>query len=364
MNRSLRRLAGPALLASLLLLGACSGSSGDGGADGGATEPAAVDTSAVLAELADEVIIPGYEELDGRAATLSSALDGLCTTPSAGALDAARQAWREAISAYQRTRAGAVGPADELRLMSAVAFDARPSLIDDLLAGTDPVDADALAGEGAAVRGLFAIEHALFGEGSDALATATAPSRRCEYLAGASLLVHDAASEVAEAWTVGDARDRFVAGLDGGPDSTVAQLLNEVSRRLDTVDTMGLRDLAGASTLEDLDEDRRDGPAAYGLAQHRAITEGVTLVLGDGSKGLSVLIVDADADLGRRVQDARVAAASTMSALPDAVADAFADPDAVDAASEAVAALKVLVSTEVASELGVTITFSDSDGDA
>jgi predicted lipoprotein len=359
-NRSTLRIAAAALIASAVVLTACSGSSGSSGT--GASEGA--DATTVLEGLADDVIVPGYEELSGRTATLSSAIDGLCTTPSDGALEAARDAWREAISAYQRTRAGAVGPADELRLMSSVAFDARPALIDDLLAGTDPLDAEALAGEGSAVRGLYAIEHALFAPGSDALASAAEPTRRCEYLVGAVALVREAVDEVAAAWTEGDARERFVAGLDGGPESTVAQVLNEVSRRLNTVDAMGLRDLAGAATAEELDEDRRDGPAAYGLAQHRAIIEGVTLVVGDGSSGLSVLIADADADLGQRVQDDRSAAATAMSALPDAVAEAFADPDAVDAASEAVADLKVLISTEVASQLGVTITFSDSDGDA
>jgi predicted lipoprotein len=347
----------------MLLLAGCSGSSGSSG-EGGAATAGTADVTVVLEGLADGVIVPGYEELSGRSATLSSALAGLCTTPSDGALEAARAAWREAISAYQRTRAGAVGPADELRLMSAVAFEARPALIDELLAGSDPVDAEALDGEGAAVRGLFAVEHALFADGSDGLATATAPTRRCEYLVGASELVRAAVAEVAEAWTEGDARERFVEGLDGGPDSTVAQLLNEVSRRLNTIDAMGLRDVAGATSVDDLEEGRRDGAAAYGLAELRAIAEGVTLVLGDGRSGLSQLIAAADADLGLRVQEQRAAAASAVSALPDAIADAFVDPALVDSASEAVASLKVLISTEVASQLGVTITFSDSDGDA
>jgi len=57
-------------------------------------------------------------------------------------------------------------------------------------------------------------------------------------------------------------------------------------------------------------------------------------------------------------------AGKDLAALPDSVADAFDDPAAIKAASDAVAKLKVLVTTEVASQLGVTITFSDSDGDS
>ena len=38
--------------------------------------------------------------------------------------------------------------------------------------------------------------------------------------------------------------------------------------------------------------------------------------------------------------------------------------DELDAAAKAVAALKVVLATEVAGQLGVTITLSDSDGDS
>ena len=53
-----------------------------------------------------------------------------------------------------------------------------------------------------------------------------------------------------------------------------------------------------------------------------------------------------------------------MAALPDSVTASFDDPDAVATAQAAVMALKVLLSTEVASELGITLGFSDSDGDS
>ncbi len=52
-----------------------------------------------------------------------------------------------------------------------------------------------------------------------------------------------------------------------------------------------------------------------------------------------------------------------MAVLPDSVADSFAQADDV-AAADALAELKVILATEAASQLGVTITFSDSDGDS
>ena len=365
-TRRIRRTVTVALGLALSLgtsLGACSSDGQSAATSVPSAESARVASSDPLVGLADDVVIPSYDLLDGSFADLSGAVAGLCATPSAGALDAARASWKGAMVAYQRTRAGAVGPADERRLMSAVAFAARPNLIDKLLAGDESVDAEGLRRQGAAVRGLFAVEHALFGEGSEALATPDA-ARRCQYVEAAVELSSDAVGEVAAEWTDGDARGRFIEGLDGGPQSTVAQLLNEVSRRVNEVDTMGLRDLAAADDPASPDEDRRDGPAGYRLAHQRAILDGVSDVLGDGSTGITAMVAADDQELADRVVAASDEAVAAMADLPDGVAEAFADPEEVDRASDAVAALKVLVSTEVASRLGVTITFSDSDGDA
>ena len=72
-------------------------------------------------------------------------------------------------------------------------------------------------------------------------------------------------------------------------------------------------------------------------------------------------------DTARRLLAAAEAAQTAVDALPDSVAETFDSADAaaeLDAAAEAVAALKVVLATEVASQLGVTITLSDSDGDS
>ena len=53
-----------------------------------------------------------------------------------------------------------------------------------------------------------------------------------------------------------------------------------------------------------------------------------------------------------------------MSALPDSAEASFAEAEALDDAATAVAELRVLLSTEVASQLGVTVRFSDADGDS
>lgn len=358
--RTFRRAAGGILVCGALLA-ACS--SGDGGGAASTTEaPRPADIGAVLEGLADDVIVPSYEALGSTLAELDAATTALCGAPSEEALEAARSAWSEAVVAWQQTRATGVGPALDERLMSDVGFAARPSVIGPLLEGDEPVDLEAMADEGAAARGLYASEEALFGDGSEAL-TGAAGGRRCEYAASVATLMVADAQPVIDAWTDGDAPDRLVAGLDGGPQSSVDALVNEGTHRLEEIDGMGLRDLAAADRIDDLDEARTGGAADQRLADRKALLAGVSSLVGDGTTGISALVAAEDPDAADRLVAAQAEADEAVAALPDSVSAAFDDLEAVAAASEAVADLKVLLSTEVATKLGVTITFSDSDGD-
>lgn len=351
------------LLAGALLLSACS--SGDGGSDGATTTkaPVPVDVEQVLQGLADDVIVPSYVQLSDALTMLATKTDELCASPSEDALAAAQDAWSGADTSYQRTRPAGVGPALDDRLMSDVAFAARQGVVDDLLAGTDPVDQAAVADEGSAARGIFASEIALFGEGSDTLTSAEG-ARRCEYAASVAALASEAADAVTVQWTEGDAVEQFVAGLDGGPQSSVALVVNEVIQRITELEGMGLLDMTEAESADDLEPSRVGGPADQRLADRKALMEGISAAIGDGTSGISALVGAKDQDTMERLIAADEKASTAMAALPDSVPAAFDDPEAIEAASDAVTELKVLMATEVASKLGVTITFSDSDGDS
>jgi predicted lipoprotein len=358
---TVRRAALATVLAGSLVLSGCSSDGGDGGST--TTEaPMAVDVGAVLQQLGDDVIVPSYEALGASLSTLDEATTALCAAPSDDALVSAREAWLGAVTAYQGTRPAGVGPALDTRMMSDVAFAARGGVISNLLESGEPVDEGAVADEGSAARGLYAVEIALFGEGADALAGA-AGARRCEYAASVASLAAQAAAPVIEEWTSGDAVDQLVVGLEGAPQSSVDALVNEAAHRADELDAMTFRDLAAAGSARDLEDTRLGGPADQRLADRKALLAGISALVGDGTAGISALVGAQDAGTSQRLVAAQATADEAVGALPDSVADAFDDPDAIAAASEAVAELKVLLSTEVASKLGVTINFSDSDGD-
>jgi predicted lipoprotein len=367
-DRVSRRRPLAALLAGLLLLAAfavgCSGSD-DPSTEGGSTSaPGSTGGSGVqarLAEIADGVIVPAYQALAENVTKLGDRIDAVCTAPSTEALDEARAAWRSTYEAWQFARPGNVGPAMERRLMSAVGFEARPKAIAKLLDGTDPIDPEALSSEGAPVRGLHAVEEALFGEGADTLLT-EAGARRCTYAASAVDLVGTAVDEVLADWNDGY-RDTFVDGPDGDPMASVAVIMNQLTHRLQELDDRGLRDLAAGGDYDDLKDARKDGPAAYGMAGRKALLDGLLALVGTPGSRAAGLVEERKADTAERLVALAAKADEQVDALPASMRETFADNQAVVAADEALAELKVLVSTEAASQLGVTITFSDSDGD-
>jgi predicted lipoprotein len=348
--------------AALVLFGACSGDDGAGrGGDGTAS------TEVVLGALADGVIIPSYEAVVTDVQALGAALDALCQSPSQAALDLARDRWRDTDLAWQSTRATGVGPAIERRAMQAIAFRARADKVEAAVADPKVLDPATLDDLGADVRGIYAVEELLFAAPSASLASPDGTAR-CAYARSATQLAAGAAVAVLDQWTQldGGYRGTFVAGMDGDPISSIGAVVNEMTFRLQQIDDQGIRALAEASAYDELPSARREGAAAHGLASTRGVLGGIAAaVLGpDGEPGLADLVRSRSADTADRLEQAVQRALEVLSALPDSSEAAFRDAAGVDAAAEAIGALHVLVATEVASQLGVTIGFSDSDGDS
>jgi predicted lipoprotein len=140
--------------------------------------------------------------------------------------------------------------------------------------------------------------------------------------------------------------------------------VNELIFRVTEADD-SLRSLVEAVGPDDLPQNRADGPAAFRAAELGPTVTGATALLGgDVDDGrLLALVAAQSTDTADRLADAGDIADAAVSDLPDSVRAAYDDPAAF-AAQQAVADLKVLLATEVASELGVTISFSDADGDS
>lgn len=175
----------------------------------GAPMPAAAFDDAALARQAYErIILPGYARFEGAARVFADKADALCRTPSPSALAATRGAARDALLAWGRIEPLRFGPITAKQRLDRLMFypDAHGIVARQtsrLLAKRDEADIDPekLAGASVAVQGFTAVDAALYGKGSEALATA-APnaSFRCRYVRALALGIAQIASETHAEW--------------------------------------------------------------------------------------------------------------------------------------------------------------------
>jgi predicted lipoprotein len=350
----------PILLGVLLLVSTACG--GDDTADRGD----------VVGALADTVAVPEFTEFASLADGLDQSAIALCAAPSDAALVDARTDLADARASWRRSEAVWVGPVMDRRSWSVVDWPIVPADIDTMLADTTigPLDAQYLATRvGAPLRGLGAIEYVLFADGAvDDLAD----PRRCEYLQGLAGAVANEAHAVLALWTTGDGemvpyRDEFAGdtdlmtatdSIDALVNSMLTRLEGSVNRELGRA--LGLTATGTAADVSGIVE----GAGGFGVSDQAARAEGVRLVLlgTEGASGLSPLLAD---DLRDRLATQFDAVDTALDAIDPPLVAAVADQSAaVTAAHDAYSTLRVTISTEVVSALGVTVSFSDADGDS
>jgi len=330
------------------------------------------DRPSVLTDLADEVVIPAYEKFQADSGALDAAASRLCSGPSDGALSDARAALAETRRSWSYLESMWVGPVMDRRSWAVVRWPVAVDEIEDLI--SDPsieLDRDRLTNRiGADQRGLGAVEYVLYESGdpstSDVLGALGDP-RRCAYLTGVAETIASEASVVADGWTSSwdggePYRGQFAAADGEGLDSVV----NDVLFLLESVTDLELGAALGAMGSAPRPEAIDEGPAGAGVEDLVHRLDGARAVLIGGrsrpGSGLAPLLGE---DLPGRLSDQFTAALAAAQALePPLRAAAVDSPAAVAAARDAIKAIQIMVATEVVGRLGVTIGFSDADGDS
>lgn len=333
---------------------------------------------AVLDHVAHAVAVPEFAAFAGAAEAARGALADLCAETSTSTLTAARDAWHAERDAWNRTLPFAFGP----RKVEQNALDfwpVRPTSIEGAVAAApDDVDAAHVAGLGVAARGLPALEYLLWGDDPAAvLADLSDPAqgaRRCAYARALADDIAARAAALAAAWT-----DEYAAaladagrgsavypsiqrGLDEVVNAVIDALLTMVKSRLDAP----LGNLTGAAVDPTLLESRYAGRAADDL---RASLAGVWAVYHGAdpdapAAGLSVLVRARDPRLDDRVRAQHARVLDVLDALPGPLADVIVtDRNAVQTVRDELDTLRRLLKLEVASQLGVTLSLTDNDGD-
>ena len=338
---------------------------------------AGADESQVLVSLTDEVIVPRYRELAERMDHLDSSLASLCARPSEAALQDARAAWRAAREPLMRSEAMWFGPMMDRRSLRLVDWsEVDPARIEAMLAERESIDAatvrDSLS---STQRGLGALEYVLFDP--DAARMLSDPvSIRCDYLLALGEVARVEVDAVLAEWDV-DRSGRaafkdFFTGRSASSMLTGGAVAELVRTQVFLARSLADMRLATALGLRGGGPDPSAVPGGLG---HAGLSDLRNELLGmrdmyEGSGqeeglGISDLIVPLSEETDRRMREGFEAALAAIDEIEGPLGVAVIErPRQVRAAYDRLADLRMTLATEVVSLLGVSVGFSDTDGDS
>lgn len=334
-----------------------------------AAPPAAVSKQSMLESIGRSVLAPAYTQLAARAADLSTAADALTSGPTAKSLDRAQDAWRQTLLAWRRTQSYAHGPAEDLGIYPRIQFwpPRRPS-IDRVLHADRPIDAGYLQELGANSVGLSTLELLLFDPARDTAATLaalTGPAggRQRQYVRGLAQDLAKQTRTLADAWQ-GPAG--YVTTFGGGGQPQVNLLVNDMLEAIEGGAENRLRVVlerhAERQFKSELLEGGPSGTSQQGLL---ALLTGAKAVFqGGGGVGVDDYLRLLKSPTAGRAEAQFQRAIDAVRLLDGPLEDAIvAHEDLVKRAHEECRLLEIMLKTEVASSLGVTLTFKARDGD-
>jgi predicted lipoprotein len=382
MNMTRKAFLLPAVAATLLvgISFSCS-KSGGGGTAGGGTTPTGKDS--ILTNIGNNIILPAYASLNVAVNSLDSAIIDFNASPGSSKLSAVQSLFKTAyINWESASEYDGFGPAysNQPVISGLNLFPTNTTTIEsNITTGNNNVNAFA----NASAKGFPALDYLLYGAGVNTLTgftTGAGAANRKAYLAAVSADIKAEANAALKGWQAsgGNYIASFIDGTGNSVSSSLGLLLNSIVQdfEIGKNDRLGIP-LGKQPPGQVLPVLPNEVEAYYSgisvqlaLAQLKAMQN---LYLGIGAQGSGpglkdYVIPKKIAYNGGLLNDAIQSNFSSAVAGLQAIPDPFSVTIQTNAMpSNAVYAtyqqLVVLLKTDMASGLGVLITFGDNDGD-
>lgn len=339
------------------------------------TQAQGFDRQAMLEGLVTETILPLHETLAVEATELETAGVAFQADPNSETLAAFQRAWEDTSIAFERLQVYRFQ-----RVMPYMTqLDSNPpniAFIEGYIDLEDPGTIDTTFVEflGSSSKGLPALEYFIFGD--DALASLIEVQNRRDYAAALAADIRRVVDELVVEWTpiASGYGDRFISA-DGEPNSvrsSVSMLTNEMIAELEDVARFWLGGPLGYHDGGEPQPDLVEAPySGTSTAKLIANLEGIEMALNGAGNAPSLAdyldFLGAEmngepmsAVLNTQIETTIAALEAIDAPLQVAVVE---DTAAVEAAYDEAVTLLRLVKTDAAAQLGITVTFSDNDGD-
>lgn len=330
------------------------------------------DRRALLAGMVEQVILPHHRTLVDESALLEQQVQQFADDPTVDTLAAAQAQWRTTAAAWAQ-----VEPFSLRFTMLATGqikkWPINTKFIEEFIAETATIDEPFIASIGATAKGIGAIEYFLFSPtltADEVVAALVDTPQRLAYLVALTQNLTNAAEELYALWAPEgeNGAQRFVDAdfSENNVQGSISMLTNELIVLLETmVKTKVEYPLRGV--MADPQPQAVESPYAGDswplmAANLRTVQQVFQAGLGDYLDQMAVtprtptLSAAIDAQL-----EATIAAIEALK-LPLEVA-VIEDPAPVRAVRDEIKDLLVLLKVDMANQLGITVTFSDNDGD-
>jgi predicted lipoprotein len=313
----------------------------------------------VMQKLSSDVILPTYERAASSSKELEAAVAAACTTPAS--VKTATDTLQRARLDWKRAEAVFLGPVMDKRTDAYVDYKVDTADVERLATGASPttLDADAVGKRIAAdQRGYGALEYLL-------TSPRISEPRGCQYAKSIAKVAADQQQQALDAWKSpqGD-KQAYKDFVSGEPTMALDDLVNDSINVLRAISDLELRAATGRNGGAGDPTAIKEGALLDGTAAVRARVEGVeAAILGTGTNaGISELLTtDTSAQLRKTIDDTKRALDGVTGSLRTASQQ---DKEKVAAVAERVDAVRRILATEVISQLGIALGFSDSDGDS
>lgn len=327
-----------------------------------------------------KAIVPLYQELGTQSQALVKSSQAFCQDTNEESFQAVRQAWGEAMLAWQRTDALLFGPAIEEQIDFSINFyPPKKLIINGLLKSDKTLNPETLDASGVGGQGLSTLEFLLFSrDASDAeqLKRFQDEPRRCAYVQAASELLDKNIQTIVTAWTKEQFSyaEAFETAGEGSvlfvePKEPIQMLVNKFHQSAEKLAKIRLEKPLGLGA-NPKNESRAHLSNAYQLDAWRS---GYALKMAQASaQGLQAIFAGMTPWLEKQghdeVKQKFDAALNELVSLDPNGKDPFAlikaeKFDDLDAYYKPALQLHRLVKNELAPAVGIQLGFNDNDGD-
>ncbi|MBB6613025.1 imelysin family protein [Pontibacter sp. Tf4] len=352
------------------------GCSSDNGDDNTGSD---FDRKAMLTSYANNLIIPGYERFSETTHQMDAAIEQFVATPSVTTLATARQAYQQAYLAWQEVSIFEFGPADEQMLRTNL--NIYPTFTTQIENNISSGTYDLQAAANLPAKGFPALDYLLYGQSSDTeivnkYTTAANAANRKKYLQDVANFLDQQVHATYNGWTSQNYSNTFIQSEGTAVGSAVGNLVNQLNSDIDLTKRAKVGIPVGKFTAGTALPEKSEAYYSHtslelllqNLRAEKAVFMGLSANGTDGL-GLDDYLDHVNAKKGNMLlSDAieqqfnlAIAAAEAVNApVSDAVTTNQA---AVNKVYDELQKLIVLTKTDMPSALGVTITYTDNDGD-